>query len=121
MAFYSLNTPFRKQTFARGSERKPIMCHFRLWSVVAAGLLGAAGCVHQEKDVAAYRAVLDGHAPTTARPVAQPFAAGTTLTLAEALALASRDHERLAMQGEEYVQSLIDKDRAFSTFLPQCP
>jgi outer membrane protein len=94
------------------------MCHFRLWSAVAAGLLAAAGCVHQEKEVAAYRAVLDGHAPTTARPAAQPFAAGSTLTLAEALALASRDHERLAMQGEEYVQALIDKDRAFSTFLP---
>ncbi|MFA5204193.1 MAG: TolC family protein [Lentisphaeria bacterium] len=94
------------------------MANYRGWGVLAAVLLAAAGCVHQDREVAAYRAVLDGHAPATARPAGRPFGAGTTLTLGEALALAARDNEPLAMQGEEYVQALIDKDRAFATFLP---
>ena len=88
------------------------------------GLLAAflaimlAGCVNHEKEVAIYRGVLDGHSPTTTRPAAQPCEAGTKLTLSEAMALAARDHERLAMSGETYLQALIDKDRAFANFLP---
>ena len=80
--------------------------------------LFAAGCVDQQKDVSVYRSALEGHAPTTSRPAAQPFEVGTTLSLTEAMALASRDNEQLALGGEDYLQALIDKDRTFANFLP---
>lgn len=88
-----------------------------LLAVVCAGLL-LAGCVDQQKEVGIYRAELAGHAPTTTRPAAVPFEAGTTLSLTEAMALTSRDNEQLALSGEDYLQALIDKDRVFANFLP---
>jgi outer membrane protein len=81
-------------------------------------ILLAAGCVNQEKEIGVYRSALEGHAPTSVRPVGLPYDAGTTLTLSEAMAIASRDSERLAISGEGYLQALIDKDRAFANFLP---
>lgn len=77
-----------------------------------------AGCVDQQKEVAIYRSVLEGHAPMTMRPAALPYEQNTILTLGEAMALASRDDERLALSVENYLQALIDKDRAFANFLP---
>jgi len=87
-----------------------------IFAVSLAALL--AGFVDPRREVAVYRDVLDGHAPATTRPAAQPIEADATLTLTEALALASRDNERLALRGEDYLQALIDKDRTFATFLP---
>lgn len=86
------------------------------FSLLAACSLAA--CVNQDKEVAQYRAVLAGHAPVTTRPAARSIDSGDTLTLSDAMALASRDNERLSLAGEEYLQALIDKDRAFANFLP---
>jgi outer membrane protein TolC len=80
--------------------------------------LSLVGCVDQQKEVGVYQAALKGHAPTTTRPAAAPFEADTKLSLTEAMALASRDNEQLALGGEEYLQALIDKDRTFANFLP---
>ena len=86
----------------------------------ATALLGtlcvlAAGCaVDQRKEVARYRRVLDG----TGRAERIVYAPGETLTLDKALRLANQDNERIAMAGEDYLQALIDKDRAASAFLP---
>lgn len=94
------------------------------------------GCkVDQEKEVGLYRREL-GEISTTL-PSTQPTDAlqGTlpekfrgmlpgagalpgALTLRQAMAMANRDNERLAMAGENYVQALIAKDRAFASFLP---
>jgi len=78
---------------------------------LAAGLL--AGCVNQAREVQTYRDVLDDH-----RPAPKPLQPGETLTLDRALALANADNEQLASQGETYLQSLINKNRAVSSFLP---
>ncbi len=82
-------------------------------SVLAAILCLAAGCaVDQAKEVATYRKVLDAGA----RPV--DYDPAGPLSLDNALQLANRHNERLAIQGENYLQSLIDKDRAVAAFLP---
>jgi outer membrane protein len=73
----------------------------------------ASGCVDQDKEVALYRSVLDG---PTSRPVS--YTRGAPLTLATALLLTNQHNERLAIGGEDYVQALIEKDRAASRFLP---
>lgn len=80
-------------------------------AALAAALLG--GCVNQAKDIAAYRRVLD-----QGRPKPSPLEPGEKLTLARALALANADNEQLASQGETYLQALIQKHRAFASFLP---
>ena len=87
----------------------------RAGSVVLLALLSAAGCaVDQKKEVDLYRRELDG--PTPPPPVV--LNAGEALTLARAMALANQNNETLAISGEGYVQSLIDKVRAASGFLP---
>lgn len=82
-----------------------------LVSVCAAGFL--AGCVNQTAEVQAYRDVLDG-----GQPKPKPLERGETLTLERALALANADNEQIASQGEAYLQSLINKNRAVAAFLP---
>ncbi len=73
------------------------------------------GCaVNQERDVQRYRNVLDaGKSETFAR-----FHSEDPLALMDALRLANAQNEQLAMAGENYLQTLIDKDRAFAAFLP---
>jgi outer membrane protein TolC len=79
-------------------------------SLVAAAV---AGCqVNEKKEVAQYRDVLD----TSTRPV--EFSAGDPLPLETALLLANSNNERIGIGGEDYLQSLIDKDRAAAGFLP---
>src|SRR3954470_8817425 len=74
-----------------------------------------AGCeVDQKKEVAKYRKELD--APATGMAI--DYQPGETLTLERALLLANRDNERLAISGENYLQGLIEKDRAAAIFLP---
>ena len=81
--------------------------------IVGAVLAWTAGCsVDQAKEVATYRAVLDPGARTVAYDPDGP------LSLDNALQLVNLHNERLAMQGETYLQSLIDKDRAVASFLP---
>src|SRR4029079_18819267 len=50
------------------------------------------------------------------RPV--EFAAGDLLSLETALTLANVNNERIGIGGEDYLQALIDKDRATASFLP---
>jgi outer membrane protein len=84
-------------------------------AVLAALAAAGGGCaVDDQKEVAQYRAVLDG----TDKPAPVEFTTGQPLTLDTALRLANAHSERLQLQGETYLQSLIDKDRAFASFLP---
>lgn len=83
-----------------------------LFAIAVATLL--SGCaVDQQKEVALYRDVLHASVP----PVA-PYADGERLTLPRAMALANQNNEQLGLRGEEYVQSLIAKNRATAAFLP---
>ena len=86
------------------------------WSVptlLCAALL--TGCeVDQKKEVALYRKVLD----TTAPPTAPAFDPDAKLSLIDALTLANSNNEQLASSGEDYVQSLIARQRAVAGFLP---
>jgi outer membrane protein len=72
---------------------------------------GLGGCIDQKKEVAKYRQVLGG--PTT-----MPAATPALLTLQDALRMANARNEQLAISGEDYLQALIDRDRAVWTFLP---
>lgn len=83
---------------------------------LAAGLLIAAfgaGCAtDQAGDVASYRSITDlseelpGHVP------------GGDLTLIEAVRLANAYNERLAIEGEGYVQALAERQRLAASLLP---
>jgi outer membrane protein TolC len=78
-------------------------------------LLTAAGCaVDQKKEVATYENVL--HANLLSNDPA--FTPGQPLTLRQALDLANRQNERLAVEGENYLQAMIDRQRAAASFLP---
>jgi outer membrane protein TolC len=76
-------------------------------------LLLPAGCVNQRHEVQTYRDVLDADLPQP-----KSYSAGEPLTLERALALANRDNENIAYQGETYLQALIAKNRALAAFLP---
>jgi outer membrane protein TolC len=84
------------------------------WMAAAILLIGTGCSVDQSREVQTYRKVLD--AGQVQLPEA--FSAGAPLTLEEALALANANNEQLARAGEDYLQALIDKDRAFARFLP---
>ena len=75
----------------------------------------AAGCVDQQKEVANYQKVLQ----TTTQPSLRvDYSHGEELTLEAALLLTNSGSEQLSIQGETYLQSLIARDRAYSTFMP---
>jgi len=74
-----------------------------------------AGCaVDQKKEVETYQNVL--HANLLSNDPA--FTLGQPLTLRQALDLANHQNERLAVEGENYLQALIDRKRAAAAFLP---
>jgi outer membrane protein len=78
-----------------------------------AGFLG--GCaVDQKKEVATYQNVLRANL-LSSDPA---FTPGQPLTLRQALDLTNRQNERLAVEGENYLQALIDRQRAAAAFLP---
>ncbi len=79
--------------------------------MLAAGL---AGCVNQKEEVMHYRKVLHMTPARSAEQLVVP----SQLTLAAALKLANDNNEQLAIGGENYLQALIAKDKAFSTFMP---
>ncbi len=93
-----------------------IRCTFiRLGAVVmmAAPICALSSCVNQSKEVHTYRDVVDMSAT---RPAA--YVSGEILTLRRALELANQNDEDIALQGENYVQALIAKNRAMAAFLP---
>jgi outer membrane protein len=73
------------------------------------------GCIDQQQEVAKYRKVLDG---PDKQEIKHDYAPGEPLTLEQALVLANRGSEQLAAQGEDYLQGLIARDRAYSNFMP---
>jgi outer membrane protein TolC len=81
--------------------------------VLGLALMLAPGCaVNEEKEVAKYRSILDAGTAEIA------FAPGDPLSLEDALLLANRHNEQIAIGGENYLQALIDKARAAANFLP---
>ncbi|MBC8108005.1 MAG: TolC family protein [Anaerolineae bacterium] len=81
--------------------------------LIALMLCGCA--VNQEKEVAKYRGVID----TGVRgATVDPLAPGESLTLRRAMLLTNQNNENLNLSGEDYLQAMIDKDRAFASFLP---
>jgi outer membrane protein TolC len=90
----------------------------RTSSVTALALATAilAGCaVDHAKEMAQYRQVLDARMPAPA----EGLAPDAVLTLVQALAMANRHNERLALGGEDFLQALIEKDRVVANFLPK--
>jgi outer membrane protein TolC len=85
------------------------------WSGLGAVILSAAlaGCVDQHKEVQTYRDVVDAGLEHP-----RAYHAGESLSLQRALALANQDNEDIALQGENYLQALIAKNRALANFLP---
>ncbi|MGD1276421.1 MAG: TolC family protein [Tepidisphaeraceae bacterium] len=83
-----------------------------VWIAMVA-LAVLAGCVNQHKEVMTYREVVDAGLP---RPRA--YQSGQPLSLQRAMALANQDNEQIALGGENYLQALIDKNRAVAAFLP---
>jgi outer membrane protein TolC len=74
----------------------------------------AAGCAVNEKDeVGKYRQVLDRG---DTRSVS--YSADAPLDLLTALRLANLHNEQLAVEGENYLQALVEKQRAASRFMP---
>lgn len=82
--------------------------------IVALICVLASGCVDQKNEVATYRKVIDGNKPAGVR-----IASDRVLTLTDALKLAVQNEEQLSLLGENYLQALINKDKAFANFLPQ--
>lgn len=71
----------------------------------------AVGCVNEKKEVQQYRKVLG-------IPATMPATMPATLTMQQAMAMANARNEQLAISGEDYLQALIERDRAVSAFLP---
>src|SRR4051795_8290501 len=83
-------------------------------AIPALALLIVTGCrVDQQKEVAHYRSVLDAQVPRV-----PDYVEDEPLALQRALSLANQNNENLGLRGEDYVQALIDKNRAVSNFLP---
>lgn len=80
-------------------------------ALLCAFALAGTGCaVNQADEVAAYRKVIDLR-PTALNPA-------IPLTLGQALLLANQNNENLALEGEDYLQALIERHRAVSSLLP---
>jgi outer membrane protein len=81
---------------------------------IAVSLLVTLGCqAPPDHDVDEYRKVLDAAVAAVEEPeLDQP------LSVQQAMAIANQHNEQLALGGENYVQALIDKNRAASNFLP---
>jgi len=73
-----------------------------------------SGCVNQQAEIAKYRGILNSDVEGQIPPL-EPH---EQLTMVRALLLANQDNENLMIRGEDYIQAMNDKDRAFSQFLP---
>jgi outer membrane protein TolC len=88
--------------------------HRELSLLLLCAAFAAAGCIPREaKEVAMYRDVLD--AGLDRNELADEHAA---VDVTGSMALASVGNEALAIEGETYLQSIIDRRRAAATFLP---
>lgn len=74
--------------------------------------LSAGGCVDQRADVAAYRGLSGSAIP------AEDAQTPETLSLTEALRRTLAVNERLSIEGESYLQALIDRQRTAASVLP---
>src|SRR5215213_493760 len=82
-------------------------------------LSATSGCrVDQKKEVAHYEQVLRANLLASENEFAATPTPGQSLTLRQALDLANRRNEQLAIEGENYLQALIDRKRAAAAFLP---
>src|SRR5688500_1626329 len=82
-------------------------------------LVLTSGCaVDQKKEVARYEEVLRANLLASEQEFSPAPAPGAPLTLRQALDLANRQNERLAIEGENYLQALIERKRAAAAFLP---
>jgi outer membrane protein TolC len=82
--------------------------------LLVCSVLVAAGCIPREADeIAIYREVLDAGLDRN-KLVDEQAAVDVT----GSMALASIGSEALAIEGERYLQSIIDRRRAAATFLP---
>ncbi len=82
--------------------------------VATSALAVTSGCVPREStEIAVYRDVLDAGLDVPA-----PEAPFEKIGVADVMALASRGNESLAIEGETYIQSIIDRRRAAAAFLP---
>ncbi len=92
--------------------------NFQIKSARRLALLGMAmavslsGCVNQKEEVAHYQKIL--HSQPAVAAVKIP----AVLALSQAMRLANNNNEELAISGENYLQALIAKDKAFATFMP---
>ncbi|MDB5320975.1 MAG: outer rane efflux protein [Phycisphaerales bacterium] len=84
------------------------------WLAATALMLGAAGCVNQRAEIAKYRKFLNEGVLTNVPELVR----GEELTLERAILLANQDNENLMIRGEDFIQAMNDKDRAFAQFLP---
>jgi outer membrane protein len=98
----------------RASRPRPLPTS--AFCLLTSSLFLLPGCkVDQAADVATYRAVLNA-SPTTRRAV--PLAPDEPVSLLRAMNLANDHNETLSIQGESYLQALINKRRAVASFLP---
>src|SRR5258706_13558809 len=84
------------------------------WLAATALMFGAAGGVNQRAGIAKDRKFLNDGVPTNVPELAR----GEELTLEHAILLAHQDNENLMIRGEDFIQAMNDKDRAFAQFLP---
>ncbi len=88
-------------------------CGSRWFRILAIGVLLLPGCaVDQAREVETYKEVTR----LVVDPL--PFEPGAPLTLRDAMMLANEHNERLAIEGENFLQALINKQRAVAAFLP---
>jgi len=103
-------TPPPSQSLSTSLCRSPLLV---TRAVCIAALLAACGCgVDEKKEVAQYRAILDPNI----KPVS--YTPGDSLPVQTAMLLANQNNEQLAINGETYIQALVNKDRATANFLP---
>jgi outer membrane protein TolC len=82
--------------------------------LLVAAAASSSGCVPREStEIAFYRSVLD-----SGLDVRLPEPPYEKIGVADVMALASRGNESLAIEGENYLQSIIDRRRAAAAFLP---
>jgi len=91
---------------------------YRVGGVLAAVLaalstIGLVGCVNQKKEVQTWHDVVD---EGLKKPAA--YINGQALSLTHAMALANQNNEQIGLHGENYLQAIINKNRAVATFLP---
>lgn len=82
--------------------------------VLAVGMTAwLSACVHQSAEVASYRRVVD-----LGDSVPSTFRTDQAISLNDALRLTIARNERLSIEGETFLQAMIDRQRAAASLLP---